>query len=136
MPKVIALLVLALAGLVCASHAAHAEDIAGRWINRGSTPDGGRYSLTVIFDGKGKVETEASVTSARTSVGSGAIRCSGLYKLEADNVEYEWASCRSCPVGKACTPFPTQEMGLGGPVRFEGSDLLHVGPETFRRERR
>ena len=125
---------LALIGTCWFTPSALAQDITGRWVSRGTTPQGGRYALTAIFDGKGKVETEAALIAPRGAAGSGSIRCSGSYKLDAGTIEYSWSSCRSCPTGKACGPFSTEQMGLGGPVEFTGTDTLQIGPESFKRD--
>ena len=134
MPKIVTTSLLALIGAFGLIPSAMAQDITGRWVSRGATPQGGRYALTAMFDGKGKVETEAAVVAPRGASGSGSVRCTGSYKLDAGSIEYTWSSCRSCPAGKACGPFSTEQMGLGGPIEFTGADTLQIGPESFKRD--
>ena len=126
------LLLLILASAVWTTCSARADALTGRWVNQGTTVQGGRYSLAVTFDGQGGVQTVASITAPRQP-GTSVIRCLGTYRLDGGELEYSWATCTSCPNGSDCGPFPTNQMGSGGPVSFQGS-TLNIGPESFKKQ--
>jgi hypothetical protein len=127
------LLLIAIAGWAalfgCGS--AMAQSIQGRWVNAGNTAQGGQYQYHVFFAGNGALQTEADISAAPGTLGSGVTRCQGSYQFDGQTLQTQ-GSCVVYAAGGGSAPGPP--IQLYGPVEFQDQNTFSIGGDVFRRE--
>ncbi len=124
---------LAAFGIMLFGTPARADDLAGRWLNVGST-FAGRYASYITFDGNGGVLEDVQIAAAPGAGGSGMTRCQGRYGFDGQTLTMQWGGCMTCPAGGGCMPSPPTYMPTGGPVAILGPGIITIGGDRFTRQ--
>jgi hypothetical protein len=111
---------------------ATAQDLQGRWLNVGNTAQGGTYAFTVIFDGRGSLQSETAL-SGSPGQAAGTTQCQGNYQISGGNLATRWSSCRTCISG-GCMNTTAYAQPFGGPVQVLNQDNVTISGDRFSRQ--
>ena len=111
---------------------AAAQNLQGRWLNVGNVAQGGTYAFTVIFDGRGSLQSETAL-SGSPGQASGVTQCQGTYQISGGNLATRWSSCRMCISG-GCMDSTAYAQPFGGPVQFLNQDNMTISGDRFSRQ--